>query len=152
MEEILGAAVARMRRRWEGARIQLRVSAGLPPVQAEAGLLVQVIANLVDNAVRHSGPEPHVLVQAGRSRDGIFIAVRDDGPGLPAGDLADLFDRYRQGGGSQKSGGAGLGLAICRAIVQAHGGRIEARQCEPGTEFRFDLPAATAIKEPQSHE
>jgi two-component system, OmpR family, sensor histidine kinase KdpD len=152
VEEILGAAVARMRRRWEGARIQLRVSAGLPPVQAEAGLLVQVIANLVDNAVLHSGPEPHILVQAGRSRDGIFIAVRDDGPGLPAGDLAGLFDRYRQGSGSQKNGGAGLGLAICRAIVQAHGGSIEARQCEPGTEFRFDLPAAAATQEREPHE
>jgi two-component system, OmpR family, sensor histidine kinase KdpD len=153
VEEMLGAAVARMRRRWDGARIQLRVSAGLPPVQAEAGLLVQVIANLVDNAVRHSGPEPHILVQAGRSRDGVFIAVRDHGPGLPAGDLPGLFDRYRQGAdGGSKSGGAGLGLAICRAIVQAHGGRIEARPCEPGTEFRFDLPAAAAPAEPQPHE
>lgn len=152
VEEILGTAVARMRRRWDAARIQLRVSAGLPPVQAEAGLLVQVIANLVDNAIRHSGPEPHILVQAGRSREGIFIAVRDHGPGLPAGDLTGLFDRYRQGPGDRKGGGAGLGLAICRAIVQAHGGRIEARQCEPGTEFRLDLPAMAAAHEPQPHE
>ncbi|HXD42878.1 MAG TPA: ATP-binding protein [Ramlibacter sp.] len=150
-EEILGAAVARMRRRWDGARIQLRVSPGLPPVQAEAGLLVQVIANLVDNAVRHSGPEPDILVQAGRSRDGIFIAVRDHGAGLAASDVAGLFDRYRQGAGSAKSGGAGLGLAICRAIVEAHGGRIEARPCEPGTEFRFDLPAVAAAEETQPH-
>src|SRR6185369_10439375 len=104
VEEILGAAVARMRRRWEGARIQLRVSAGLPPVQAEAALLVQVIANLVDNAVRHSGPNPHILVQAGRSRDGIFIAVRDHGPGLAEADVAGLFDRYRQGSAGATSG------------------------------------------------
>jgi two-component system, OmpR family, sensor histidine kinase KdpD len=152
VEEILGTAVERMRRRWDGARIQLRVSAGLPPVQAEAGLLVQVIANLVDNAVRHSGPEPHILVQAGRSRDGVFIAVRDHGPGLAVGDVDGLFDRYRQGTGGGASGGAGLGLAICRAIVQAHGGRIEARACEPGTEFRFDLPAVAAMEETQPHE
>jgi two-component system sensor histidine kinase KdpD len=152
VEEILGTAVARMRRRWDGARIQLRVSAGLPPVQAEAGLLVQVIANLVDNAVRHSGPEPQILVQAGRSRDGVFVAVRDHGRGLAAGDLDALFDRYRQGAGGRKSGGVGLGLAICRAIVQAHGGRIEARQCEPGTEFRFDLPAIAATQESELNE
>ena len=151
VEEILGASVARMRRRWEQARIQLRVAPGLPPVQAEAGLLAQVIANLVDNAVRHSGPEPHILVQAGRSREGVFIAVRDHGPGVAEGDLAGLFDRYRQGSGRQ-GGGAGLGLAICRAIVQAHGGRIEARRCEPGTEFRFDLPAPAAVQPAKPHE
>ncbi|HXE49928.1 MAG TPA: ATP-binding protein, partial [Ramlibacter sp.] len=132
--------------------IQLRVSPGLPPVQAEAGLLVQVIANLVDNAVRHSGPEPDILVQAGRSRDGIFIAVRDHGAGVAAGDVAGLFDRYRRGAVGATSGGAGLGLAICRAIVEAHGGRIEARRCDPGTEFRFDLPAVAATEETQAHE
>jgi two-component system sensor histidine kinase KdpD len=142
-DEILGAAVARMRRRWEGLRIQLRVSAGLPPLRAEAGLMVQVIANLVDNAVRHAGVEAQVVIRAGRSRDGIFIAVRDHGPGLPPGDPALLFDPYRRGGDAQ-AGAAGLGLAICRLIVQAHGGRIEAKRCEPGAEFRLDLPVAAA--------
>jgi two-component system sensor histidine kinase KdpD len=142
-EEILAAAVVRLRRRWDGARIQLRVTPGLPPVQAEAGLLVQVVANLVDNAVRHAGVQSPIVIQAGRSRAGIFIAVRDEGPGLPDGDPVRLFERYGPGGG-QQPGAAGLGLAICRLIVQAHGGEIAARRCEPGTEFRLDLPAATA--------
>jgi two-component system, OmpR family, sensor histidine kinase KdpD len=144
LEEILGATLARMRRRWPEARIQLRVPAGLPPVQAEAGLLAQALANLVDNAVRHGGPGTGVTLQAGRSRDGVFVAVRDDGPGLPPGDPAEFFERYRRGAAESKadSGAAGLGLAICRNIVEAHGGRIEARRCEPGAEFRIDLPVA----------
>jgi two-component system, OmpR family, sensor histidine kinase KdpD len=144
LEEILGATLARMRRRWPDARIQLRVPAGLPPVQAEAGLLAQALANLVDNAVRHGGAGTGVTLQAGRSRDGVFVAVRDDGPGLPPGDPAEFFERYRQGAAGPKadSGAAGLGLAICRNIVEAHGGRIEARRCEPGAEFRIDLPLA----------
>jgi two-component system, OmpR family, sensor histidine kinase KdpD len=152
LEEILGAALARMRRRWPEARIQLRVPAGLPPVQAEAGLLAQALANLVDNAVRHGGAGTNVTLQAGRSREGVFVAVRDDGPGLPAGDPAAFFERYRRGAGDVRadSGAAGLGLAICRNIVDAHGGRIEAHRCEPGAEFRIDLPVAERAEAPHA--
>jgi two-component system, OmpR family, sensor histidine kinase KdpD len=150
LEEILGAALARMRRRWPEARIQLRVPAGLPPVQAEAGLLAQALANLVDNAVRHGGAGTAVTLQAGRSRDGVFVAVRDDGPGLPPGDESTFFERYRSAAGSRAdSGAAGLGLAICRDIALAHGGRIEAHRCEPGAEFRIDIPVAERVDAPR---
>jgi two-component system, OmpR family, sensor histidine kinase KdpD len=144
VEELLGSAVQRMRRRWPGTRIQWRVPAGLPPVQAEAGLIAQVIANLVDNALRHAGAESEVVIQAGRSRDGIFIAVRDHGPGLPQEDVQRLFDRFQRGAASGAPGSAGLGLAICKTIVEAHGGQIQARRCAPGSEFRIDLPATPA--------
>jgi two-component system sensor histidine kinase KdpD len=139
VEDIVGAAAARMRRRWEGAAIRLRLASGLPPVKAEAGLLAQVIANLVDNAVRHSGERPQVEITTGRSRLGVFIAVRDQGTGLPEGDTDALFERYRSGEGA---GGAGLGLAICKLVVQAHGGTVKANRCEPGAEFRVDLPSS----------
>ena len=146
IEDMVGSAVERMRRRWDGARIQSRVTPGLPPVQAEAGLIAQVIANLVDNALRHAGLQSEVVLQAGRSREGIFIAVRDQGPGLPPGDSDQLFDRYRQGLGA--GGGAGLGLSICKTIVNAHGGSIQARRCDPGSEFRFDLPVGARGEPP----
>jgi two-component system sensor histidine kinase KdpD len=142
LEEVLGTAVARMRRRWPQARIQLRVAPGLPPLQAEAALLAQVVANLVDNAVRHGGEAGPISIQAGRSREGVFVAVRDHGPGLGHHEAAQLFDRYRRG--ATEAGGAGLGLAICKLIVEAHGGRIQAQRRDPGAEFRFDLPAQEA--------
>jgi two-component system sensor histidine kinase KdpD len=138
LEEVLGAVATRLRARWPMARIQLRVAPSLPPLKAEAALLAQAITNLVDNAVRHSPGEPVIEVTAGRSREGVFIAVRDHGEGIPAEQLASIFDRYRQAEGS--SGTAGLGLAICKLAVQAHGGRIAAHACEPGTEFRVDFP------------
>lgn len=150
LEEILGAAVARMRRRWPQARIQLRVPSGLPPIQAEAALLAQVVANLVDNAVRHGGEPPQIAIQAGRSREGVFVAVRDHGPGLPPGALDQLFEPDQRGVPQGKAGGAGLGLAICRLIVEAHGGRIAAQRREPGTEFRLDLPAAADEEAPHA--
>jgi len=144
IEELLGSAVERMRRRWPGARIQWRVPAGLPPIQVEAGLIAQVIANLVDNALRHAGAQAEVIIQAGRSRGGVFIAVRDHGLGLTDDDASRLFERYERGNHATAHGGAGLGLSICKTIALAHGGQIQARRCDPGCEFRIDL----AVTEP----
>jgi two-component system sensor histidine kinase KdpD len=140
IEEVLGTAVARLRQRWPAAAIQLRVTPALPPVHAEAALLVQAVTNIVDNAVRHSGEAPRIDITAGRSRGGVFVAVRDHGRGLGDADPAALFDRYSRGG-QRDMGSAGLGLAICKLAADAHGGRVEARRCDPGTEFRIDLPA-----------
>ncbi|WP_137890926.1 DUF4118 domain-containing protein [Ramlibacter sp. 2FC] len=149
LEEIVGVAVQRLRRRWPAARIHWRVGRRLPPILAEAGLLAQVLANLVDNAVRHSGGQAEVLIRAGRTRSGLFLAVRDHGPGLPEGDPQTLFERFHQGAMSAHgdAGAAGLGLSLCQTIVQAHGGQIAALRCAPGAEFRIELPAAAAVKE-----
>ena len=144
VEEVLGATVARLRQRWPDAAIHLRVTPGLPPLPAEAALLAQAVGNLVDNAVRHSGEAPRIDITAGRSRGGVFIAVRDHGQGLADADPATLFDSFRQGA-PRDAGAAGLGLAICKLAVDAHGGRIEARRCEPGAEFRIDLPVPEAV-------
>lgn len=149
VEEVLGAAVARLRARWPQARIQLRVTPSLPPVKAEAALLAQAIANLVDNGVRHSAGDARIEITAGRSREGVFVAVRDHGEGIAPQDLDTVFERYRQGREGH-AGGAGLGLAICKLVVQAHGGQIAARRCEPGTEFRIDLPAEPAQQQAAS--
>jgi len=151
VEDVLGAAVARMRRRWPGASIQLEVARELPLVKAEAGLLAQAIANLVDNAVRHGGDPPRVVVQAGRSGAGVFVAVRDHGRGLPPGDSAELFQRWKRGQGSN-AGGTGLGLAICQLAAEAHGGSISASGWAGGAEFRVDLPAAQELEQEQEQE
>ena len=164
VEELLGVAVARARLRWQTPPIDLRVGRDLPPVKAEAKLLLQVLANLLDNAARHGqqpardgqAPSPgRITVQAGRSRAGVFIAVRDQGPGLPPGDPQALFARFRQGQTAVgQAHGVGLGLSICQTIVQAHGGHIEARRCAQaseggghghgagGAEFYIELPVA----------
>lgn len=146
MQDILGAAVARMRRRWPRASIQLDLAQALPLVKAEAGLLAQAVANLVDNAVRHGGDPPRVVVQAGPSGEGVFVAVRDHGRGLPPGDPAELFERWRRGQAGN-AGGSGLGLAICQLAAEAHGGSVSARDTACGAEFRVELPGAVTLEE-----
>jgi two-component system sensor histidine kinase KdpD len=140
LEEILGTALVRARRQWPQLEIALRVAPDLPPIRAEASLLAQLVANLVDNAQRHGGLRPRVTIEAGTMVRGVYVSVRDQGTGLPAGDPKLLFERYSRRG---RDGTAGLGLAMCQLIAQAHGGRIEARRCEPGAEFRLELPGTT---------
>jgi two-component system sensor histidine kinase KdpD len=109
----------------------------LPLVRMDATLIEQVLGNLLENAARHTPPRTLVRLRAQVSAGELIVSVEDFGPGLAEGELERVFDKFRHGNG----GGAGLGLAICRAIVQLHGGRIWAERLPGvGTAFRFALP------------
>ena len=106
--------------------------------------LQQVVTNLVDNASRIVGAGGHVRVELTAEGDRAVLSVLDDGPGIPEADLPRLFDRFYRADSSRTrtSGGAGLGLAIVRAIVVAHGGRIEAANLpQGGARMTVSLPA-----------
>jgi two-component system sensor histidine kinase KdpD len=103
-----------------------------------------VFANLFDNIAKYTPPGTRVWVSAIAGADGetVRVTLDDDGPGLPAGNPARLFDKFQRGNGEGTVVGVGLGLAICQAIVRAHGGEIEARRREGGgARFAFTLPA-----------
>ena len=112
-------------------------------LQADPDRLTQVLRNLVRNAVAHTNPGDRIEVSA-RGLDGnLEIEVTDTGPGIPADQLGRIFERFHRvdGSRSRDSGGAGLGLAIARAIVDAHGGDIEAESAPGrGATFRVSLP------------
>ncbi len=117
---------------------------GDPVVAGDAERVQQVVLNLLENAVRFS-PRPGVIALRAAS-DGITVrlAVEDDGPGIPADDLARVFERFQSGDGTcaHGRGGAGLGLAISRWIVELHGGTIHAEQRDPhGARFVVTLPS-----------
>lgn len=123
-EVVDGAALA------PGARDVRWVIEVRPPAlttRADAARLHQTIANLLDNATRHSPPGGRVHVSAARTAtdDGVRIDVHDEGPGIAREDRDLVFERFQRGGGSDTSGGTGLGLAIARWAVGLHGGRIE---------------------------
>lgn len=117
--------------------------ADFPAVPAEPQLLEQVLANLVENAIKYSPEGGKVTVTGKRVDYGIRVAVIDEGPGIPPGEAEHLFERfYRlEKGLSRKIPGTGLGLYICKSIIEAHGGKMEVSSLPGrGSEFAFILP------------
>jgi two-component system, sensor histidine kinase and response regulator len=112
-----------------------------PPVLASPELLRRVLCNLISNAVKHNGPDTHVLVDADVSDSGqeVVFSCRDDGAGIPSEVLPKLFCQFAPGNGSS-NGSTGLGLAFCKAAVEAHWGRIWGENLAQGSQFCFTIP------------
>jgi len=112
----------------------------LPSASVDARRVVQVLENLVSNAVKHTAPGGEIRIRAESANGEVHISVRDTGCGIPAENLPHLFDRFWQARGARR-GGAGLGLAIAKGIVEAHGGRIWVEsELGAGSTFGFSLP------------
>lgn len=148
-EEILGAAARKFRRRFPEVSVAVSVPEDLLMVPMDPILIEQVLANLLENAAVHGGAGSIALSL--EAEDGFArITVRDDGRGISKNELDVLFDgRFRsrrppEGDGKRNMG---LGLSVCRAIVLAHGGTIEARNLPRGAELSFRLPAANTAME-----
>ncbi|MBI3971423.1 MAG: response regulator [Chloroflexi bacterium] len=149
---LVRAAVRRLRAAKCTCRMDVSAPARLPRVLADGARIEQVLHNLLDNACKYAGAGGAITVTARRDADQVVISVADEGEGIPAGELAGLFDRYRRGRSARlrRVGGSGLGLAIARGIVEAHGGRIWAESpvpgrppgALPGAVFHFTLPCA----------
>jgi signal transduction histidine kinase len=113
------------------------------PVMMDAQRIGRVLNNLVGNALRHTPPGGEVFVSSQNEGDFVSVLVRDTGRGLEEADLPFIFERFYRGekSRSRKTGGAGLGLAIARGFVEAHGGRMKAWSVpEGGAAFQFSLP------------
>jgi signal transduction histidine kinase len=121
----------------------------LPLVEADRERVHQVLFNLVDNAVRFTPPGGSVTVSAHRHNGSVEIAVSDTGVGIGPEHLPRLFERFYRvdSARSREDGGTGIGLAIARSVVEAHGGHIQAQsELGKGSVFTFDLPVAPAVK------
>jgi two-component system, OmpR family, sensor histidine kinase KdpD len=145
LEDLVGAALERLKERLRDYPVELRLPADLPPVHVDAGLVVQLFGNLFDNIAKYTPAGTRAWVSATHDGDSVRVVVEDEGPGFPAGDPAKLFDKFQRGSEEGAVVGAGLGLTICRAIVRAHGGEIEARRRDSqginkGARFEFTLP------------
>lgn len=141
LAEIAGSVLSRMGDRLATHRVVAEVAPDLPLVRVDAPLIEQVLANLLDNAARHTPPGTVVVLRARRDGDDLVVAVEDNGPGTGGRAPESLFGKFRGGGEEGARGGFGLGLAICRAIVELHGGRVGA-EANPGGGLvvRFTVP------------
>jgi signal transduction histidine kinase len=122
--------------------VSSEIPSGLPPVSGDRNRLDQVLSNLLGNAFKFTPEGGQVVVRARKVDASVEITVEDSGPGIPAADLPRIFDRYWRGDRASRDG-AGLGLAICKGIVDAHGGKIWVESAlGRGTTFRFTVPCA----------
>lgn len=145
LEELVGSALGRLERELKGHAVTVQLHAVLPLLHVDPVLFEQVLINLLENAAKYSPAGGPIEVAAGVGADGLFVDVGDRGPGIPPGAEAKVFDKFFRGPQEAGTAGAGLGLAICKGIVEAHGGRISAQsRSEGGAVFRvlFPLPKA----------
>jgi two-component system, OmpR family, sensor histidine kinase KdpD len=143
LEEIVGLALSAVRREVAGHDLHADIPGDFPLLSIDALLFEQVLVNLVENATRYTPHDSRIEITARMVGQTAEIRVADNGPGIKVGSEERIFDKFFRGSTASPDGrrGVGLGLAICRAIVVAHGGKISVQnRPEGGAEFRIALP------------
>jgi two-component system, OmpR family, sensor histidine kinase KdpD len=144
LEEIVGTVLQRMEPQLQGRTVTTDLAENLPMVFVDDVLIGQVLWNLLENAAKYTPPGSPLELAAFDEQEAAIIEVRDRGPGIPPGEEERIFEKFYRGK-SVNIRGAGLGLPICRAIVQAHKGTIQAlARAGGGTTFRISLPIQSA--------
>ena len=144
LEEVVGSALSLQARSLAGRRIDLRLAPGLPPLALDAVLIERVLCNLLANAARLTPPGSPLTIEASSTGEMVEVALEDQGPGVPPGQRERIFDKFSRAHAQSAGSGVGLGLSICRAIVEAHGGRIRVESGSAGgARFIFSLPVGS---------
>jgi two-component system sensor histidine kinase KdpD len=141
LEEVIGAALNRLDASLGERRVEVSLPRDLPLVPIDAVLIEQVLINILENATKYTPKDSTIAISAQSESGKVVVTIADRGPGIPIEEADKIFEKFyrlpREAGG----GGAGLGLAICRGVVEAHGGRIWAENREGGgAAFHFSLP------------
>lgn len=147
LTDVLAAALERAKRIVKDRRLQIDVDPSMPTLLIDPVLIEQVFFNLIDNACKYSPADSRITVWARQRDDKVLIEVSDEGPGIPEADRAMVFDIFYRVEGETGSSATGLGLAVCRGIVEAHGGRIrvESGLNDVGASICFQLPVHTPL-------
>lgn len=144
LEEVIGSALKTLERQLFGHRVQVTLPRDLPLLEFDAVLIERVFCNLLENAVKYTPPGSEIRIEAGIEGSEAYVSVADNGPGLPPKSEEVIFEKFMRGDRESATPGVGLGLAICRAIVEAHKGRIWAENVPAGgARFVFTLPLGT---------
>ena len=153
LEEVVGSALRASGPQLQQHTVQTQLAPDLPLVRYDAVLVERVLCNLLENAAKYTPPGSTITIGARTHGQFLQVTVLDDGPGLPAGREEAIFEKFTRGERESNKPGVGLGLAICRAIVEAHGGSIHAQKPAPGqgAALAFTLPLGTppALPEPE---
>jgi two-component system sensor histidine kinase KdpD len=143
LEEIIGSALARLQRDLKKHKVRVDIPEDFPLLELDGVLMEQAFLNLLENAARYTPSGTEIEIRAAIESDKAIVTIADTGPGLPSGTEHQIFEKFFRGNSSPPDGrrGVGLGLAICQAIVRAHGGQVHARnRPRGGAEFVIALP------------
>jgi two-component system sensor histidine kinase KdpD len=144
LEEVVGAALEAARSMLQRSTVVVQLPRNLPLVKFDAVLIERVLVNLLENVSKYTPPGTTVTLSAQVIGDQLSVSVADDGPGLPVGREEAVFQKFTRGERESSTPGVGLGLAICRAIIESHQGKISAaRRAGGGAIFTFTLPLGT---------
>jgi len=141
LSEIVSTLLPKLAARLSTHRVMVELPDDLPLIRVDAGLIEQVLSNLLENSAKHTPAGTVVRVHARRRGEELVVTVQDYSGGLPDRELERVFAKFHRGSAEGASSGMGLGLAICRAIVRLHGGETWAERVPAGgTAFSFTLP------------
>jgi two-component system sensor histidine kinase KdpD len=141
IQDVIGAALEQLGERISGRHVRINLPGDISLVELDIALFEQVLVNLLDNAVKYSGPGSLIEINVSQSGESVYIEVCDRGIGIPADDLEHVFDKFYRVKRPESVSGTGLGLAICKGIVEAHGGTIRAEgRIDGGTVITITLP------------
>ena len=144
LEEVVGSALRLLEQPLRGHPLRLALDPKLPLLQCDGVLMERVLVNLLENATKYAPTGAAIGVTASVEAEQLRVEVWDEGPGLPAGQERALFEKFSRGHAESATPGVGLGLAICQAVVEAHGGRIQAaNRTKGGANFAVTLPLET---------
>lgn len=141
LDEIVGSALSQLGPALSECRFRTDLPSDLPLLEVDASLIERVLINLLDNALKYTPADALILIGAKAVGDSLYFFLEDRGPGLPPGDPEQFFQPFVRGQKESPISGVGLGLALCRSIIEAHGGTIRAEAAQPsGTRFEIRLP------------
>jgi two-component system sensor histidine kinase KdpD len=144
MEEIVGGAVKHAQGALGQRPLSIQIDPGVSLVECDAVLIERVLANLLENAGKYTPEQTAIEILVRADDEDLRVSVRDHGPGVAKGQEELIFEKFTRGHAESATPGVGLGLAICRAIVEAHRGRIRVEPTHPhGSTFTFTLPLGT---------
>lgn len=156
LEEIVGSALAACESSLGEREVEIHLPENLPLLFIDAGLIERLLVNVLENAGKYTPAKTRLSITAEAQAQQVCLMVEDDGPGLPIGRETAVFEKFERGDNETPTSGVGLGLAICRAIAQAHGGRIwgenrllDGQVC--GARILLELPCGEPPKEDGSH-
>ena len=150
LEEVVGSALRASAASLREHSVITQLPHDLPLVRFDAVLIERVLCNLLENAAKYTPPGSRIVIAARLRESSVDVIVYDNGGGLPPGQEEAVFDKFTRGERESAKPGVGLGLAICRAIVEAHGGKIKSGLSpEGGAAIVFSLPLGTPPDMPE---